>query len=388
MTTVTATRNAAESGLAPVQFTVERAHLLKALGHVQSVVEKRGTIPVLSNVKLEARGGELTLTATDMDIQLCEKVAAEVREAGIITVSAHMFYDIARKLPDGAQIELTAKESGRVAIRSGAVKFALASLPVDDFPVMSEGDFTHHFQLAAAECVSLIEKPAYAMSSEETRYYLNGIYLHAAGSGDMQHLRAVATDGHRLARVEVTLPGTAAGMPGIIVPRKTIFELRKIIEGGEGNVNISLSANKIRFAYGAATLTSKLIDGNFPDYDRVIPANNQKVLEVDRKAFTQAVDRVSVIASERTRAVKLSLEPGKLTVSANSAEAGSATEELEVSYSSDAMEIGFNSRYMLEMMSQIEGDTAQMFLNDGASPVLVRDTGDAGSLYVIMPMRV
>lgn len=384
--TATATRSKSSEAAntdSAMQFTIERTHLIKALGHVQTVVEKRGTIPVLSNVKVEARADIVSLTATDMDIALVEKVTAQVSAAGVTTVPAHTLYDIARKLPEGAQIEFTLKGE-KMSIKSGQSRFTLACLPVEDFPVMAEGELAHSFTLSAAECRALTAKPAYAMSTEETRYYLNGIYLHVAGEA----LRAVATDGHRLARVEVALPAGLSGMPGVIVPRKTIQEVTKLLENGDGDVHISLSETKIRFMYGHAVLVSKLIDGNFPDYERVIPSANTKLLEADRKAFVEAVDRVSVISSERTRGIKLALSQGKLMLSASSQEAGTASEELSVTYAADEMEIGFNSRYLLEMMERIEGETAQFLLNDAASPVLVRDTADVGSLYVIMPMRV
>lgn len=372
-----------------MKFTIERAHLIRALGHVQSVVEKRGTIAVLSNVKVEAKGDSVSLTATDMDLAIVEKVPASVARGGATTVPAHMFYDIARKLPEGAQVECTiADDGGKMTIRSGQSRFSLGCLPIEDFPVMSEGDLSYHFTLQAAECQALMSKPSFAISTEETRYYLNGIYLHAAGSGDGKVLRAVATDGHRLARIEVALPAGADGMPGIIIPRKAIYEINKLLAESEGDVQVSLSDTKIRFICASAVLVSKLIDGNFPDYERVIPAGNDKIMEVDCKAFTQAVDRVSVISSEKTRAVKFHLENGKLTLSATSAEHGQASEEIDVTFSAGTLEIGFNSRYLLEMMTQIEGDTAQFLLNDGASPALVRDTADVGALYVIMPMRV
>lgn len=371
-----------------MQITIERAPLMRALSHVSSVVEKRGTIPVLSNVKLEASGDILSLTATDMDLALVEKIPAQVKEPGAATVPAHMFYDIARKLPDGADVNFSAKETGKAAISAGSSKFTLSCLPVEEFPVMAEGEFAHRFRLASSECKALIEKPGYAMSTEETRYYLNGIYLHVAGSGEGAVLRAVATDGHRLARVEVAIPAGAAGMPGIIIPRKAIQELRKLLESGEGEVEVSVSEGKIRFVVGEAVLVSKLIEGQFPDYERVIPANNQKMMELECRRFKEAVDRVSVISSERTRAVRLSLGAGTLGLAASSAEAGSANEEIDVTYGADPLEIGFNSRYLLDMLGQIEGDTAQFLFNDPASPVLVRDTADVGSLYVIMPMRV
>jgi len=372
-----------------IKFVVERAPLLKSLGHVQSVVEKRGTIAVLSNVKIECKGESIELTATDMDLAIIEKIPATCSKNGAITVPAHMLYDIVRKLPEGAQIECSTNDEGaKMTIRSGQSRFSLGCLPIEDFPVMADGDLTHNFSLKSAECMALVQKPSFAISNEETRYYLNGIYLHATGSGANKVLRAVATDGHRLARIEVALPAGANGMPGVIVPRKAIHEVKKLVESGEGDVQISLSDSKIRFVFGNSVLVSKLIDGNFPDYERVIPSGNDKILEVDCKIFAQAVDRVSVISSEKSRAIKLQIESGKLTLSANSAEHGTASEEIDVTYSAVPMEIGFNSRYMLEMMSQIEGDTAQFLLNDSASPAIVRDTADVGSLYVIMPMRV
>lgn len=386
--TVLEKKPAAASGKA-LKFVIERAPLLRGLGHVQSVVEKRGTIAVLSNVKIEAKDNVVELTATDMDLAIVEKVPATVGKQGATTVPAHMFYDIVRKLPEGAQVECQISDDGaKMTIRSGQSRFSLGCLPTEDFPVMADGDMPHNFSLKSAECLALVEKPSFAISNEETRYYLNGIYFHVAGSGAGKVLRAVATDGHRLARIEVGMPAGADKMPGVIVPRKAIHEVKKLLEGSEGDVQISLSDTKIRFVFGNAVLVSKLIDGNFPDYERVIPAGNDKILEVDCKLFTAAVDRVSVISSEKSRAIKLALESGKLTLSASSPEHGTASEEIDVTYSASGLEIGFNSRYMLEMMSQIEGDTAQFLLNDGASPAIVRDTADVGSLYVIMPMRV
>ena len=227
-----------------------------------------------------------------------------------------------------------------------------------------------------------------AISTEETRYYLNGIYLHATKNNEVPVMRAVATDGHRLARMEMVLPEGAAGMPGIIVPRKTILELRKLAEESDSEVQVALSETKIRFTLGAASLTSKLIDGTFPDYDRVIPANNDKILEVDCKTFAEAVDRVSTISTEKSRAVKLAIETGSLVVSAASPENGTATEELEVRYISSPIEIGFNSRYLLDITEQIDGEGAQFAMADASSPTIVRDSADGSALYVLMPMRV
>ncbi len=372
-----------------MKITIERAALLRALGHVQSVVERRNTIPILSNVLLNARDGRLTLSATDMDLEIVEMVEAQILREGQITAPAHTMHDIVRKLRDGAQVEMdVATDRAALTLRSGRSTFTLACLPAEDFPQMSGTAFHHEFLLSAADLKCLIDRTRFAISTEETRYYLNGIYLHAAVNGGVDVLRAVATDGHRLARVEVPLPDGAAGMPGVIVPRKTVQELRKLLDETEKSVRIDLTETKIRFDFGDGVLTSKLIDGTFPDYDRVIPSGNDKILEVNCKVFAEAVDRVSTISSEKSRAVKLSIERGLLVLSATSQENGTASEEIEVGYEADPIEIGFNSRYLLDITQQIEGDGAQFVLADSQSPTVVRDAGDHSALYVLMPMRV
>ncbi len=372
-----------------MQLTIERASLLKSLAHVQSVVERRNTIPILSNVLIEAGEGLLSLTATDMDLTIVAQVATEVAEAGATTAPAHTLYDIVRKLPDGAQVEMTTGgDGGQMNLKAGRSKFTLATLPKEDFPAAAGDDLPQSFSLQAAEVKNLVDRTRFAISTEETRYYLNGIYIHAAQSETLPVLRAVATDGHRLARFEMPLPEAAADMPGVIVPRKTVGELRKLIEETEKPVEVSLSETKIRFAFDATVLTSKLIDGTFPDYERVIPSGNDKILDVACASFASAVDRVSTISSEKSRAVKMSVEGGAMTLSATSPENGSAVEEVEIDYDGAAIEIGFNSRYLLDIAQQIEGDVAQIAMSDAASPTIVRDVADGSALYVLMPMRV
>ncbi|EPY03083.1 DNA polymerase III subunit beta [Magnetospirillum fulvum] len=372
-----------------MKLTIERAALLKSLAHVQSVVERRTTIPILSNVKLEGRSGRLSLNATDMDLDIAETVPADVSQPGATTAPAHTFYDIVRKLPEGSQVEIEFKpDDGQMTLRSGRSKFSLACLPVEDFPVLSGGEFPFSFTLTSAELKALIDRTRFAISTEETRYYLNGIYFHAAAGADGAMLRAVATDGHRLARAEVTLPDGAAGMPGVIIPRKTVAEIRKLIEETDGEITVSLSETKLKFAFSDAELTSKLIDGTFPDYERVIPTDNDKVLDVDCKSFAQAVDRVSAISTEKSRAIKLSIERGTATLSASSPESGSAVEEIEANYDSTPLEIGFNSRYLLDILAQVEGETARFAMADAASPTVVREVADSSAIYVLMPMRV
>jgi DNA polymerase-3 subunit beta len=367
-----------------MKATIERATLLKSLGHVQSVVERRNTIPILSNVLMEAReDGSIRLMATDLDLQVDESVPANVSQAGATTVSAHTFFDIVRKLPEGSQVELSAAE-GKMQVVAGRARFNLSTLPRDDFPVIAEGELPTRFELPAATLRQIIEKTRFAISSEETRYYLMGIFFHVVDD----QLRAAATDGHRLARITIAKPDGADGMPDVIVPRKCVQELYRLLEELEGTVEISMSPTKIRFGLGSAILTSKLIDGTFPDYNRVIPTGNDKLLKLDPKSFSAGVDRVSTIASEKTRAVKISLDRDKVTLSVTSPENGVATEELAADYGSDGIEIGFNAKYLLDILGEIDGDVVEVHLADAAAPTLLRENDKSNALYVLMPMRV
>jgi DNA polymerase III subunit beta len=372
-----------------MKVTVERAALLKSLGHVHRVVERRNTIPILANVLIKAEQSKLGLKATDLDLEITETVAAEVGPPGATTVPAHMFYEIVRKLPEGAQISIEGSgDRALLTLRAGRSRFTLQTLPETDFPDLAAGEMTVSFKLAAADLKRLIEKTSFAISTEETRYYLNGIYLHPAATANTPTLRAVATDGHRLAQFELPLPAGAKGMSGVIVPRKTVSELQRLIENNEAEITVELSQGKIRFSIGDAVLTSKLIDGTFPDYARVIPLGNDKELTVDKKEFEQAVDRVSTVSSERGRAVKLSVSDGKLMLSVTNPDSGSATEELEAEYASEPLDIGFNSRYLLDIAAQLDGEAAVLKLADPGSPTLIHDRESKGALYVLMPMRV
>ncbi len=372
-----------------MKLTIERADLLSALTHVQSVVERRNTIPILSNVLLDASDGGLVLTATDLDLSITERTSAEIAQPGATTAPAHTLYDIARKLPEGSQVEIDATGGdGQLHLNAGRSRFALSALPRDDFPHMAEGEFSHNFTVAAGDLRRLVDKTRFAISTEETRYYLNGVYMHAAQGDGVSALRAVATDGHRLARVEMPLPQGAEGLNGVIVPRKLIGELRKLLDQADAEVAVSLSDTKIRVACGNVVLLSKLIDGAFPDYGRVIPEHNDKMMEVDTAALAEAVDRVSTISTEKSRAVKLAVEGDRLMLSASSPDAGSADEEISVSFGADPLEIGFNSRYLLDIITQVEGQNAQFLMADAGSPTLIRDTEDDGALFVLMPMRV
>ncbi|WP_073973722.1 DNA polymerase III subunit beta [Erythrobacter donghaensis] len=375
-----------------MKATIERATLLRCLSHVQSVVERRNTIPILSNVLIDADvGGSVRVMATDLDLQVVETMSASsVDQPGAITVSAHLLFDIARKLPEGSQVSLTTSEN-RLEVKAGRSNFKLPTLPRDDFPVIVEGDLPTSFEIPARMLAELIDRTRFAISTEETRYYLNGIFLHVTDE-DEPLLKAAATDGHRLARFTLPRPEGAAGMPDVIVPRKAVGELRKLLEEAlDGNVLIDLSASKIRFTLGGeggVVLTSKLIDGTFPDYSRVIPTANDKLLKVDPKLFYSGVDRVATIATEKTRAVKIGLDNDRVTLSVTSPDNGTAAEELAADYKAEGLEIGFNANYLKDILGQIDSDTVELHLADAGAPTLIRESEKARALYVLMPMRV
>jgi DNA polymerase-3 subunit beta len=375
-----------------MKATIERATLLRCLSHVQSVVERRNTIPILSNVLIDAdAGGSVRVMATDLDLQVVETTSASsVDQPGAITVSAHLLFDIARKLPEGSQVSLTTNDN-RLEVKAGRSNFKLPTLPRDDFPVIVEGDLPTSFELPARVLAELIDRTRFAISTEETRYYLNGVFLHVTDENEPL-LKAAATDGHRLARFTLPRPEGAAGMPDVIVPRKAVGELRKLLEESlDGNVLIDLSASKIRFTLGGeggVVLTSKLIDGTFPDYSRVIPTANDKLLKVDPRLFFSGVDRVATIATEKTRAVKIGLDNDRVTLSVTSPDNGTAVEELMADYKAEGLEIGFNANYLKDILGQIDSDMVELHLADAGAPTLIRENEGSRALYVLMPMRV
>ncbi|OIQ06486.1 MAG: DNA polymerase III subunit beta [Rhodobacteraceae bacterium CG2_30_10_405] len=372
-----------------MKISIERGALLKALAQAQSVVERRNTIPILANVLIEAEGAAVSFRATDLDIEVVDRAPAVVERAGATTVSALMLHEIVRKLPDGALVSLAEDgAAGRLTVAAGRSTFNLATLPREDFPVMANAEYASNFTAPAPVLRRLFDKAKFAISTEETRYYLNGVYFHVATGEGGQVLRAVATDGHRLARIDATLPDGAADMPGVIVPRKTVGELRKLLEDDEAQIAVSVSETKVRFATPAITLTSKVIDGTFPDYTRVIPTGNTKRLEVDAAEFARAVDRVATVSSERSRAVKLSLDEDRLVLSVTAPDSGAAEEELAVAYSDERLEIGFNAKYLLEIAQQVDRENAVFLFNSAGDPTLMREGNDTSAVYVVMPMRV
>lgn len=372
-----------------MKLSMERSALLRAMGRAQSVVERRNTIPILGNVLIEAEGERVSFRATDLDIEVVDKAPAMVRQAGSTTVNAHTLHEITRKLPDGAMVEIQDDgQSGRLEVRAGRSRFSLQTLPREDFPVLASAEYQVTFACPAPILRRLFDKAKFAISTEETRYYLNGVYMHAARGADGQVLRCVATDGHRLARIDAPLPEGAGEMPGVIVPRKTVNEMRKLLDDDEARIEVSVSETKIRFATPEVALTSKVIDGTFPDYARVIPMGNAKRLEVDAAEFAQAVDRVATVSSERSRAVKMSLEDDRLILSVNAPDSGAADEELAVAYADERLEIGFNAKYLQEIAGQVDRENAVFLFNSAADPTLMREGDDESAVYVVMPMRV
>jgi DNA polymerase-3 subunit beta len=373
-----------------MKFTISRTELLRSLNHVHSVVERRNTIPILANVLLRAEKDSLALTTTDMDLEIVESVSATVIAEGSTTVPAQTLYDIVRKLPDDAVIDIsTTAGDASMQVKSGKSTFRLGCLPTEDFPKLGAQDsFPYSFTLPAGDLRLVIDRTRFAISNEETRYYLNGIYLHAATNNGVEVLRAVATDGHRLALFEMPLPEGAKAMPGVIIPRKAINEIRKLIDEAGDAITLNLSDTKIKFSFDHIVLTTKLIDGTYPEYDRVIPKHNDKILEINPALLAKAVDRVSTISNAKSRGIKLTMGGKVLTLSANSAESGSASEELEISFDSDPMEIGFNSAYLMDVTRQIDSEGCRISLSDSAGPTIIQDVSDTSSLYVLMPMRV
>lgn len=372
-----------------MKFSIERTALLRAVSQAQSVVERRNTIPILSNVLIEAEDNQVSFRATDLDIEVVDKTVAQVLRSGATTVAAVTLHEIVRKLPEGALVQIEEDQATRrLTVTAGRSNFTLATLPREDFPVMGSSEYNANFACKATALRRLFDKSKFAISTEETRYYLNGVYMHVAQGEQGQALRCVATDGHRLARVDEDLPEGAETMPGVIVPRKTVGELRKLLDDDDASIAVSVSETKVRFATPTITLTSKVIDGTFPDYGRVIPAGNTRKLEVDAAEFAKAVDRVATISSERSRAVKLALDEDRLVLSVNAPDSGAAEEELAVAYGDDPLEIGFNAKYLLEIASQVDRENAVFLFNSSGDPTLMREGNDTSAVYVVMPMRV
>jgi DNA polymerase-3 subunit beta len=375
-----------------MEFKINSSDLLKALSHIHGIVEVRHTLPILSNIILKAKDNELTLSSTNLDIYCADKIKAEVSTAGEISVAAVTFFEIVKRLPSGSEVVMTMEEGeNEITLKCGRSKFNLSTLKTDDFPIISDNDLFTSFVLSADELIRIIDKTKFAVSNEETRYYLNGIFLHKADRNSIQFLRAVATDGHRLAQYDIPLPHGAEEITGIIIPKKTIYELRKVLDDANGDVSISLNENKIKFTFNDLKIISKVIDGTFPDYTKVIPKNNNKNFKTNNNELKNAIDRVSAVAANeesKSKAIKLSLEDNKLNLSVESQSKGSANEIIDISYDGDKVDIGFNSKYIIDICNEVDGEEVDISLLDSVSPAIILDKTDENLFFVLMPMRI
>ena len=375
-----------------MEIKANSSDLLKALNHIHGIVEVRHTLPILSNIVLSAENNELSLSSTNLDIFCSDKIDAEIVNSGEISVPAITFFEIVKRLPSGSDVILSmGDEDTELILKCGRSKFNLSTLKTEDFPILSDKDLSTNFVISADELSRMIDKTKFAISNEETRYYLNGIFFHKAESNSIKFLRAVATDGHRLAQYDIPLPQGAEKITGIIIPKKTVFELRKVLDDADGDVSVSLNENKIKFSFNNLKIISKVIDGTFPDYTKVIPQNNDKKFKTNNSELKNAIDRVSAVAineETKSKAIKLTIENNKLNLSVESQSKGSAKEEIDISYSNEKVDIGFNSRYLLDICNEVDGDEIDVNLLDSISPAIILDKTDENLFFVLMPMRI
>ena len=375
-----------------MKLQLSKSNFVKSLSFVQNIVESKSTIPILANVLLEAKQGRLNISATDMDITIFDKIKVNnVESEGSTSVPAHTLYNVIKELSDNDPIDLNYDQNNKkLHLISSKSKFVFSCLSKDEFPILSSETFKINFDLKADILREIIDKTYFASSNEETRYYLNGLYIHTASLNNKSYLRVVATDGHRLAQYQINIPPTIAKSNfGVIVPKKLVFELRKLIDDLKENIKIDLSDRKIRFSFNETVIVSKLIDGKFPDYEKVIPKNTSNAFSIDRKKFLESINRISTISSEKSKAIKLNLNKDKITISANNLEeGGSGIEEINIKYNGPTLDIGFNSSYLKEIINQFTLEEITILFSDSTAPTIIKDSSKLASLYVLMPMRV
>ena len=375
-----------------MDFRVNSTELAKALSHIHGIVEVRHTLPILSNIIILAEENRLSFSSTNLDIFCSDSISAQINKNGTTSVSASTFYEIVKRLPSGSDIQITlSEEDSTLIIKCGRSKFNLTTMSPEDFPKISSDDLSTKFVLSATELKRMIDKTKFAISNEETRYYLNGIFFHRTQKDSIDILRAVATDGHRLAQYDIPLPNGANEMNGIIIPKKTIQELRRVLDDASGDINIELNENKVKFAFNDIQITSKVIDGTFPDYTKVIPTSNDKIIITKNDELKNSIERVSAVAINeevKSKAIKIFFESNKLLLNVDSTSRGSAVEEIDISYEQDKVEIGFNSRYLIDICNEIDGEKITLKLLDSTSPAIILDESDENLFFVLMPMRI
>ncbi len=365
-----------------MKLSAERETILEPLQAVIGVVERRQTMPILANVLLVARSGRLAVTATDLEVELLASAEVSIQQPGEITVPGRKLLDICRALPEKVAVVLSV-EGEKVTIRAGRSRFTLSSLPAAEFPTVDEINAQQTLTVAQAELRRLLDQTHFSMAQQDVRYYLNGMLLEAEGTT----LRAVATDGHRLALCELALEGKAKTAQQVIVPRKGVLELQRIL-ANEGHVELSIGTNHVRAQIDDIRFTSKLIDGRFPEYSRVIPASPVHSMKADREVFRHALQRTAILSNEKYRGIRLSMKPNAVVVQAHNPEQEEAEEEIEVSYQGEELDVGFNVNYLLDALGAVEGNEVEFGLTDANSSALIRAPGSTGCKYVVMPMRL
>ena len=374
-----------------MKLTIVKIDFEKSLASVENIVENKTTIPILSNVLLEAKQGRLHLSATDMDMMISDKVKVKnIDIEGSTSVPAHILYNVIKELNKDKPIELSYNESNKkLHLSSFKSKFTFSCLPKDEFPILSTENYKISFLLSSNVLKEMIDQTYFAISSEESRYYLNGIFFHTVKLNNKFFLRSIATDGHRLAQSQTIAPTAANNIFNTIIPKKLIFELRKLIDDVETDIKIDLTERKIRFSFNETIIVSKLIDGKFPDYEKVIPKDTKNSFSIDRKSFLESINRISTISSDKSKAIKLNLNKNKLTISANNLEeGGSGIEEIEINYNGPSLDIGFNGNYLKEIINQLNNKEIIILFSDSTAPTIIKDESKSDTLYVLMPMRV
>ena len=371
-----------------MEFTINRDILLKSLGHAYGIIEKKMTLPILSNILIEAKDSKIRIIATDLDIIYSEAIPLqELKKEGTTTTSASILYDILRKLEQNAKVEFSLQSINKLTVISGNSKFNLLCLPTDDFPLLDEDIKQKTFEISSQKILKLLNKTKISISNDETRHYLNGIYLHKLNVENKSFLSGVATDSHRLSfsRLEID-PNT--DFESIILPKKTIFQLISLLEQIESVVKISNNKSKIKFEMDNGILISKIIDGRFPDYNKVIPKDNNKILQMKLNEFKNSIERVITVSLDRKEGLKMTISKDNLQLSVNSPNSGEGVENISVKFNSDNMSIGFNSKYLIDITSQIEDDSIILNLKNADSPVLIKDLLDKNTFHVVMPMKI
>ncbi|MDC1476355.1 DNA polymerase III subunit beta [Pelagibacteraceae bacterium] len=371
-----------------MEFTIDRDIFLKTLGHANGIIEKKSTLPILSNILIEAKNSKIKITATDLDIIYFEEIPVEgLTKEGATTTSSSILYDILRKLQTNSKVELSLLNPNKLKLISGNSKFNLLCLPPENFPLSDENMEEKSFEISSKKLLTLLNKTKISISNDETRHYLNGIYLHKTKLENKYFLCGVATDSHRLSSSSLEID-SSTNIESVILPKKTIFQLISLLEQDNSIIKISNNKSKIKFQMSNYVLISKVIDGRFPDYNKVIPKDNDKTLKIKLNDFKNSIERVTTVSSDRTEGLKMNITKDAVQLSVNSPNSGEGTENIKATFNSGDLDISFNSRYLIDIASQIENESIVINLKDAGSPVLIKDFSDKNSFYVVMPMKI